>query len=139
MILSYTLPNAENLIRCDQNPDGTKIHTFRRDEKNRWRAGMTIQHWNGSPRNPKGNPFKIGDGVCHGIELIEIYRAPSGNFKIVIDGKEWNQGQINVLDIFANNDGFATTADFAKWFVPGIYDYWKGKIIHFTPFRYGEL
>ncbi len=67
MILSYTFPSFEHSILA-----GEKIHTFRRDPKKRWRPGMDIQHWMGSPRNPRSNPRQFLKNQSHAIQAAEM-------------------------------------------------------------------
>jgi len=70
MILSYTFPQFEQKIL-----DGEKIHTFRLDPHCRWRTGLPIPHWRGSPRNPKSNPRQFLVNECTGVQTAVIVRV----------------------------------------------------------------
>jgi len=70
MILSYSFPQFEQLIL-----DGDKIHTFRRDTARRWKPGRHIDHYMGSPRNPRSNPRKFAEGECKAVQEVSILRV----------------------------------------------------------------
>jgi hypothetical protein len=130
--------------------EGRKIHTLRADPENRWRTGMGIQHWKGSPRNPKSNPFKFADGLCHGVEQVQIFRDKEGDnpngFTIWVrppksEASPWLQHYTRLSDQeaaeLAYNDGLET-CEFREFFVPQHSPLWEGKIIHFTEKRYAK-
>lgn len=103
--------------------NGSKIHTVRRDSKNRWSPGKVI-HFATGIRTPDYDNFMMGK--CISIQEIII---ETGN--VFIDGRHLDDEE---LLKFANNDGFDTMEDFWDWF----YDYqpFKGKLIHWTDFTY---
>lgn len=132
MILTYSKDEFVWLIHS-----GIKIHTIRQDNCNRWRKGLSIQHWRGNPRNKSKNPYKFADGECKGIEQIVIERNDRqrhGMF-ITIEGVRIHP---RIFDFIAMNDGL-TVYEFRRWFLPPGADRFEGKIIHFTDFTYTKL
>jgi len=145
MILSYTFPQFEQKIL-----DGEKIHTFRLDPHCRWRTGLSIQHWMGSPRNPKSNPRQFLVNECTGVQTAVIVRvqgksilrysnARCGPYTctveellILINGREYiDEETMPIIDA----DGL-TQAEFYDFFVPKPKMWWQGRIIHWTPNLY---
>lgn len=140
MILSYTFPQFEQKIL-----DGEKIHTFRLDPHCRWRAGMTIHHWMGSPRNPRSNPRQFLVNECTGVQRASILRVAGthvlplsmggGHVKellILINGKAYiDEATMPIIDA----DGL-TQAEFNDFFVPKPGIWWQGRLIHWTPNLY---
>jgi len=126
MILGFNkifLPRIEN---------GTKIHTMREDKNDRWKAGNII-HFATGVRTKLYNCFKIGR--CIRTQKIEIKWFPSA---ILLYAKE---AQITIDDRIISNQetwelainyGFDRTSDFFELFNKD----WKGKIIHWTDFKY---
>ena len=136
-----------------------KIHTFREDKHDRWKAGMSIQMVYRGPKYSILDHFNKGIPElekCKSIQKVKIrWSNPSkGNFiddlakimgittrylSVFVDGKEMAEfkfsdsycGSTDIKNI-VSNDGFNNVFDFAKWFK----DDWEGKIIHFTDFRY---
>jgi len=117
-----------------------KIHTFREDPHNRWKAGMKVS------MVYRGAGYKILDwfnekipelGTIKSIQKIKIEWVPftvAGKSFDAIDltidgGKSLRNDQIMIL---AANDGFNSIEDFKRWFKKD----WEGKILHFTDFRY---
>jgi hypothetical protein len=132
-----------------------KIHTFREDPHDRWKAGMKVS------MVYRGAGYKIIDwfnegipelGTIKSIQKIDItyYRIHTKDFplffgreksltpnpldflesnviSIKVDGKETG----NYREI-VRNDGFYDINQFKKWFKKD----WSGKILHFTDFRY---
>lgn len=133
--------------------DGTKIHTIREDKNDRWKTGRKIDPWYKNPRNVKQNPMSLIQyackhlinpiGECHfpkrcistqDLEIRWSYETFTGRkafVTIYIDGVSCYNGKWSVLDL-AKNDGFDSLEDFFKWFDKPF----KGKIIHWTDFRY---
>jgi hypothetical protein len=123
MILSYSFIQFEQLIL-----DKDKIHTFRRDTARRWKPGRHIDHYMGSPRNPRSNPRKFAEGECKAVQEVKMYR---GEYAIVIEIdarkiKLWSE-----IEILAHNDGL-TVDEFIKFFIPKPWDKWEGRLIHWT-------
>lgn len=137
MLLTYS-----KLSFVDDIKSGRKKHTFRRDPKNRWRPGMSIQHWFGSPRNTRARnqPFPFdGPPVCLGLQEVCILRKGTENFDGEGPGFDiWVDHQLAgdpISTQIAANDGL-TAAEFREWFVPRAKPLWEGRIIHFTDLRY---
>ena len=104
-----------------------KIHTIRRDEKNRWKTGNKI-HPVFENRSKNQHQF-APTFICTGIQKIKILRSED-KMLIYVDG--------NLLDKWATinrlvqNDGFENEIDFCSWFDADF----EGKIIHFTDLHY---
>lgn len=124
-----------------------KKHSLREDISNRWHEGVRIDHAYGV-RTKFYHCFI--QTMCTGTQSIEIQEIPVAQsdycyiyrdyigkekkevnkiFRVLIDGKALCKVDIAIL---AGNDGFDTTHDFFKWFNKPF----KGKIIHWTDFRY---
>lgn len=121
MILAFK-PQFVNPIQY-----GIKIHTFREDPHNRWKAGNSIQAATGV-RTKNYNCFY--ESVCTGVQLIEINpRGKTYPPEIKIDGFTLWDSEVKKL---IRNDGFMSITEFNEWFDKP----WKGKIIHWTNHRY---
>lgn len=108
-----------------------KIHTIRTDYKNRWKAGCKIH---AVYNNRTKNMFKFAPTFeCNGTQTIEIKYFYSDDAdaqtEVWIDGRLLIQSEIELL---AKNDGFDNVYTFFLYF----HTDFKGKIIHFTNFRY---
>lgn len=101
-----------------------KIHTIRKDEKNRWEVGNKIH---AVYNNRQKNQFQFAPTFeCKGIQKIII----SVRYKhVFIDSRELSVSEMNQLAI---NDGFDSVEDFFAYFNTNF----TCKIIHFTDFRY---
>jgi hypothetical protein len=116
---------------------GTKIHTFREDPHGRWKPGRKIHHATGV-RTKNYNCFQEDD--CEDVQPVHIeWSKRSKNFVTIYIANTvfyTNQGGITInfhgMCRLARNDGFECTADFFKWFNTDF----RGKIIHWTDFRY---
>lgn len=105
---------------------GIKIHSIRLDPGNRWKPGRKI-HFATGVRTPNYHCFK--EGVCKSVQEISFDYDPVYLDPIVfIDNIK--------IDTFRRslniNDGFKTLYAFYKFFNKNF----KGKIIHWTDFRY---
>lgn len=130
MILSYTLPNAEQNILA-----GIKIHTIRADKVNRWKAGYEIHHAVNN-RTPQYRCFL--KNRCRSTQqvLIVLLKGTSQPpiLSITVDRRRLNREEVHKLAV---NDGFNGEAEMIKWFFKDPKDeVWSGKIIHWTPFKY---
>lgn len=107
----------------DVKPDlRAKLHTIRRDEKNKWHAGRKIHFLINSRTKDR---FQFGPVVeCVHVQSIEIV-----NSSVVVDGKVLSNEKLYELAI---NDGFETVLDFLTYFQHGF----RGKIIHWTNLKY---
>ena len=118
---------------------GTKKHTIRTDKTRRWRKGIKIHFWRGSPRNKhaKIKPYSFDEGVCKGIEEIVIKRSSNllQGFSVTVGGWGLTPEQIETL---VKNDGL-TIEQFRMWFIPSGTDMFVGRIIHWTDLRYETM
>lgn len=105
---------------------GVKIHTIRKDSKNRWKQGNKI-HFATGIRTKHFNCFLTGE--CKSIQKVKIEYDLSHAAKVYIDDRLLNHREIFEL---ATNDGFEGAHDFFQWFNEDF----EGKIIHWTTFKY---
>lgn len=117
-----------------------KIHTIRKDEKNRWQPGKLI-HFVINNRSKRMWRFAPIIPVVSTQEIIIISTVI--RFYVLIDGVAYaeifklktyddNSPMGKKMNILARNDGFDDYADFMRYFDSGF----KGKIIHWTNFKY---
>lgn len=111
-----------------------KRHTIRKDEKNRWKAGMKIHF---TIFNRSKNSFRFAPVIeCKSVQKIEIeYTNFSKDPIIVIDGTHFYNEKIGIdhgVKQLAQNDGFDSVDDFFEWFNTDF----TGKIIHWTDLKY---
>jgi hypothetical protein len=112
MILSYSkdkfIPRIIN---------GIKTGTIRKDAAKRWKAGMSIQHWRGNPRNVNQNPYEFATGVVKEVNGIILtpdyykvkYTNPNPYFEIIDASPKGKEA-------FAIADGFDSWEDLCSWF-----------------------
>lgn len=137
MILSYSDPDFKPKILV-----GEKIHSMRPDPHDRWRAGMKINHWMYSPRNPSKNPHEFFVNECISTQRIVLMKKDEMHIHIrVFRPNSIIFQNFNVLDPveisdLIYNDGFEDFISFREWFLPKGKRFWKGKIIHWTPKTY---
>lgn len=112
---------------------GAKIHTIREDKHNRWKPGMTIQHWYGNPRNKSKNPFSFEESRCSGVEDVFIINI-GGQICVSVNDRSLTSVETILL---AHNDGLSMD-EFIARFVPLDGDTFTGKIIHWTSIRYSN-
>jgi hypothetical protein len=124
---------------------GAKMHSFRKDPKNRWLVGMKIQQ---AIYRFRMQYHCFAEMECKCIQTIKIEKADDsidkncfifrevirGNeyimgFKIIVDNKVLDRKAIAEL---AHNDGFDFTDDFFRIFRNGF----DGYIIHWTDLKY---
>lgn len=105
-----------------------KIHTIRRDLKDRWKVGNDIHF---VINNRTKDRFQFAPILkVKKIQTIEIQRGfAKSHLKIWIDNKSLSIEEMNEL---ALNDGFKNLDHFLEWFSEDF----KGKIIHWTDFSY---
>ena len=128
----YTI--QDNVLKCYLEP---KIHTIRRDEKDRWKRDNKI-HFVINPRTKDRVQFAPIMFV-KSIQTIEIVYytdrevlindLPSKRAIVIDDKKRLTDDQILKIAI---NDGFDNVEDFFNYFN----DDFLGKIIHWTDFQY---
>ena len=115
-----------------------KLHTIRRDEHNRWKAGVNIHFVINSRTKDR---FQFAPVIpCVNVQTIEIremimtvhdcVRLKDGRvFTVRVDGKYLPMYRIVEL---AQNDGFESVEDFFKYFNRDF----TGKLIHWTNLKY---
>ena len=103
-----------------------KIHTIRKDEKNRWKPGMLIDFFINARQK---DMFRFAPRVpVVSIQYIGILHYRD-NPEVNIDGRYLFPSEVETL---ANNDGFESVAAFFKYFNEDF----NGKIIHWTDLKY---
>lgn len=134
MLLTYSFTQFEQAIL-----EGRKIHTLRADPKRRWKAGMSIQHWMGSPRNTRASrkPYQFATGVCSGTQEVKIHCHHGqwiDTIQIEVDGRFLDSLEIKT---FIYSDGLEED-EFFNFFGDRKqkHSIWEGRIIHFTDYRY---
>jgi hypothetical protein len=137
-IYENTYPNPTELFFAP------KLHTFREDKHNRWKAGMSIQMVYRGPKYSILDHFNKGIPElekCVSTQKVKIWYTgyldretldEIVKLNITIDGKRIDASQ---FDTIAKNDGFKDTLQFCNWFNK-INVVWQGKIIHWTDLRY---
>ena len=104
---------------------GVKIHTIRRDEKNRWKAGNTMQMYT-DIRTKEMKRF--AEKVCVSVQYLTINTERKEIFihrKLLMSNSE--------IEHLAKNDGFESVDRFWDWFSTKKYESkFVGKIIHWT-------
>ena len=112
--------------------EGTKIHTIRADNADRWKAGRSIQmcyrgkNYSVLEEFNKGLPHLQR---CTGVQTIEI-NTTEKHAIIKIEGRQIGLAEHLLL---AKYDGFEDVHEFYRWFKMVEF---KGKLIHWTDYRY---
>jgi hypothetical protein len=115
---------------------GEKIHTFRKDEKSRWKTGMLIHFI----INNRSKDMKRFAPILNmkGKQRIFMTYAFNDIIQISVDGRELFG--YHEREQLALNDGFDTWHDFFEYWYPIIQadpdKCFSGKIIHWTNLRY---
>lgn len=111
-----------------------KIHTIRKDDKNRWKPGMMIDFFINARQK---DMFRFAPRIPLKSKqrIFMTYLPHLGNgFQVSINGRELHKSEIKVLAV---NDGFETVEDFEDYFISEMEnDEYNGKIIHWTGFKY---
>jgi hypothetical protein len=110
---------------------GIKIHSIREDVHNRWCTGRLIQMSTGV-RTKYYNCF--AKMYCTGTQQITIQwsydeLARRITFAVYVDNRLLSPGETRQLTI---NDGFSSIEGFLSFFP----HFFRGKIIHWTTYRY---
>lgn len=119
--------------------EGRKIHSFRLDPHDRWKAGNSIQYYIDT-RTKNMKKFR-DDGECK--HIMHVFISIQGSSAMIfrrnpIYTNIANRGRRIDTWKFAINDGFQSTDDFIaciKQLHPGE-QILIGKVIHWTDFRY---
>lgn len=111
-----------------------KIHTIRKDEKNRWKPGMMIDFFINARQK---NMFRFAPRIQLKSKqrIFMTYLPQCGlGFRVSINGRELEEDEIEQL---AFNDGFEAVEDFEDYFIAEMEnDEYAGKILHWTDFKY---
>jgi len=99
-----------------------KVHTIRKDKKNRWKAGCNI-HFVINNRTP--NRFQFAPV----LPVVATQHIVIQEKKVWVDARFLGESEIETL---AKNDGFNSINDFFQWFNGDF----EGKIIHWTNILY---
>lgn len=116
-----------------------KFHTIREDKKNRWKVGAKIDFFINCRQKDMFRFAPVLPVVSiQEVSIIHETVFTNKTATIKIDG-EWfaaynfSKGNIyGKLETFIKNDGFDTIEDFFSYFNEDF----KGKIIHWTDFKY---
>lgn len=117
--------------------NGTKIHTIREDKSNNWQKGKDIHY----ATKKKYEDFKVfKTGICTSIQYI--FMTYDWKLEISIGATDYCDKYLSYTEMekLALNDGFNSFKEFEDWFYPLIKankdEFYKGKIIHWTNFKY---
>lgn len=136
----YTNPETKKLMQAYQWPKKDnwsyqwscrndfkdKLHTIRKDEKNRWHAGRLIHF---VINNRSKNQWQFAPVIpCISTQKIEMVWR-NGVFLVYVDSKLLNNKQTLHL---ALNDGFESEEELRSYFNTDF----TGKIIHWTNLKY---
>ncbi len=126
MVLGFQTQFVDTIL------SGIKIHTIRGDGYNRWKSGNKI-HFATGVRTKYYNCFK--ESVCKNVQkiVIEFWKHHENDI-IRIDEKQLTPIQKESL---ALHDGFKCYGNMHEWFT-NVHkdDFFIGKIIHWTDYRY---
>lgn len=111
-----------------------KIHTIRKDEKQRWKPGKEI-HFYINNRTKEAFQFAPVTKVMRVQRIFMTFLPQCGlGFRVSINGRELEGYEVEELAI---NDGFEAVEDFEDYFIKQMEnDEFSGKIIHWTDFKY---
>lgn len=105
-----------------------KIHTIRRDDKNRWKAGNKIHF---VINNRSKNRFQFAPVLeVKSVQAIEIGNLFGDRDHVTIDGVKLTNKQVEEL---ASKDGFFSVNDFWNYFLN---EDFYGSLIHWTNKKY---
>ncbi len=125
----------------------SKIHTIRKDEKNRWKPGMMIDFFINARQR---DMFQFAPRI-QVVSEQDVFMTVRGSMLEITIAKvgSYIGGDDFYLDAFqkgklAQNDGFDDYNDFRTYFINAIKEngkktgnYWfSGKIIHWTDYQY---
>lgn len=126
---------APYLTSSEYDKANPKLHTIRKDEHNRWKAGMDIHF---VINNRTENRFQFAPVVkCVSVQRLKIEYNPSNSIYPHVNVIVFESGSYTFLSEksilkLAINDGFDSVEDFFAYFNTDF----KGKIIHWTDLKY---
>lgn len=110
-----------------------KLHTIRKDEKNRWKKGRIIDFFINSRQK---NMFRFAPRIpvvsIQKIKIKHVKNDPDYLDHTSVDVDDKRLLQKDALLHLAQNDGFECFADFAAYFSEDF----EGIIIHWTDLKY---
>ena len=115
MIISFNKENCEKRDFVNKILNGTKIHTIREDENNRFKIGQTIQFY---AMNPRCGGKQFATGIIKNILVIEI--VPELDIVLIGSGinglyvHEFNK--LESLNRLAIHDGFEDWKEMKQFF-----------------------
>lgn len=112
---------------------GIKTTTFREDKHKRWKAGRSIQFYEGGYR--KKQRKKFFEDTCKSVQEVAMQNA-FGEILFSFDGGKQKSLSYDQLLNIAKNDGFDSVSEFITYFIPQSGAEWKGRIIHWTDLKY---
>ena len=113
-------------LPAEERLEFPKIHTIRKDEKNRWKTGVMIDFFINTRQK---NMFRFAPRVpVVSVQMIGIYHLEK-SIEVCVDGTYLFPFEIEELAI---NDGFENVEEFFEYFN----ETFHGKIIHWTNFKY---
>jgi hypothetical protein len=109
--------------------NGTKIHTIREDQKNRWKVGMKI-HMATGVRTKEYNQFAIAkvtkiDSIAIAWHRHHTPEEVNQTVLVYINENRFSWSSKTIQEL-VKNDGFNTMEEFFEWFNEDF----TGKIIH---------
>lgn len=124
----HDILNNFNLEIVDVIGRKPKLHTIRKDEKNRWKPGVLIDFF---INVRKKDMFRFAPRLpVVSIQTIKIFHLPkSDNINVYVDERRLKEDEIAILAI---NDGFESVDDFKTYFNEDFI----GKLIHWTNLKY---
>lgn len=129
MVISFNTRFVEPIQK------GSKIHTIRKDDKNRWKPGMTMHMYTGGRFSKEYREFAKKECVSTQEIFMTYY---NGLLEITVDDTYLfgHQERTN----FAISDGFESWDAFKQYWIPVLNAdperKYKGKVIHWTKFWY---
>ena len=124
---------------------GTKVHTIRDDNANRWKPGLTMHMYTGGRFSKEYRQF--AEKKCVSTQHIKMWVIKASDvigedehgyfIGVKVDGLLINSFDFEKL---STRDGFATHGEFLTWWLPVILklpnQLFAGKIIHWTDLKY---
>ena len=144
LLLSRFFPSGhrrvgEPTMFKDNLANGTKIHTVRGNDGDRWarrcqdviggRKYLSVRQWTGRPYNSEQEEMARFDKI--GLQRITMtYSCEDAVPQCWVDGRKVP------VETVAANDGLSAV-DFVNWFFGrNPENFFEGVVIHFTDFRY---
>lgn len=108
-----------------------KIHTIRKDDKNRWKQGMMIDFFINARQK---DMFRFAPRIPLKDNQRVYMTFIQGRFEVSVDDKYMYYPEIEKIAI---NDGFDSYEDFRDYFISEMVDgFFGGYILHWTDFKY---